>query len=214
MLFSTEETIFDGILSWWIAMGSNEGTLKDKCILIAATGSVAAIRCPTIINGVLKEGAEVCLLTTEHSWHFLEREECLPRSRIRVVTDADEWSSWSKLGDPVLHIELRKWADAFLIAPMDANTLAKAAIGLCDNLVSSVFRAWDTSNKPLLVAPAMNTVMWEHPLTQEQLNLLQSRGVTIIPTISKQLACGDVGYGAMATPETIIGELKRCLLHS
>lgn len=60
MLFSTEETIFDGILSWWIAMGSNEGTLKDKCILIAATGSVAAIRCPTIINGVLKEGAEVC----------------------------------------------------------------------------------------------------------------------------------------------------------
>jgi phosphopantothenoylcysteine synthetase/decarboxylase len=78
-------------------------------------------------------------------------------------------NSWNTLGDPVLHIELRKWADAFLIVPLDANTLAKAAVGLCDNLVSSVIRAWDSKDKPLLVAPAMNTVMWEHSLTQEQL---------------------------------------------
>jgi phosphopantothenoylcysteine decarboxylase len=120
-------------------------------------------------------------------------------------------NSWNTLGDPVLHIELRKWADAFLIVPLDANTLAKAAVGLCDNLVSSVIRAWDSKDKPLLVAPAMNTVMWEHSLTQEQLNILRNRDVVVIPTVSKRLACGDIGYGAMATPETIVGILKHSL---
>ncbi|EME32147.1 Phosphopantothenoylcysteine decarboxylase [Galdieria sulphuraria] len=193
-------------------MENNLWTLRDKHILVAATGSVAAIRCPKVINLIVEEGAEVWLLTTEHSWHFLEKEQRLPRNHIRIFTDADEWRNWNKLGDPVLHIELRKWADAFLIAPIDANTLAKAAVGLCDNLVSSVIRAWDSMNKPLLVAPAMNTVMWEQPLTHQQLSLLESRNVKVIPTVSKQLACGDIGYGAMATPETIIGELKQCLL--
>ncbi|GJQ09321.1 hypothetical protein GpartN1_g1112.t1 [Galdieria partita] len=192
-------------------MEGNLGALKHKHILVAATGSVAAIRCPTVINLILKEGAEVWLITTEHSWHFLEREESLPRSQIRIFMDVDEWNNWNKLGDPVLHIELRKWADVFLIVPMDANTLAKAAMGLCDNLVSSVIRAWDSKGKPLLVAPAMNTVMWEQPVTQEQLKMLESRNVIVIPTVLKQLACGDIGYGAMAAPETIVWELKRCL---
>lgn len=84
--------------------------------------------------------------------------------RAQVLRDDDEWSCWNKREDPVLHIELRKWADVFLVAPLSANTLAKMANGLCDNLLTCVARAWDFK-RPLLVAPAMNTLMWESPFT-------------------------------------------------
>eukprot|EP01106_Pelomyxa_sp_JSP_P005529 TRINITY_DN18750_c0_g1_i1.p1 TRINITY_DN18750_c0_g1~~TRINITY_DN18750_c0_g1_i1.p1 ORF type:complete len:165 (-),score=53.17 TRINITY_DN18750_c0_g1_i1:61-516(-) len=119
-----------------------------------------------------------------------------------LLTDSDEWL-WRKIGDPVLHIELRKWADVFVIAPLSANTLAKLANGLCDNLVTSVARAWDIS-KPLCVAPAMNTLMWKNPFTAQHLSTLVSMlGATVIPPISKVLACGDSGEGALADVGTI-----------
>ena len=88
-----------------------------------------------------------------------------------IHVDEDEWK-YEKVGDPVLHIELRKWADILLIAPMSANTLAKVAQGLSDNLVTCVARAWDVS-KPFVVCPAMNTQMWVHPLTHQHVTLLR-----------------------------------------
>jgi phosphopantothenoylcysteine synthetase/decarboxylase len=98
--------------------------------------------------------------------------------------------------------QLRRWADVFVIIS-GANTLAKLALGLCDNLVTCIVRAWDV-RKPLLVAPAMNTLMYEHPLTEEHLALLSRRGVSVIPCIEKKLACGDVGKGALAEVPTIV----------
>lgn len=89
---------------------------------------------------------------------------CVVSRFLQVLKDEDEWSCWSKREDPVLHIDLRKWADVLLVAPLSANTLAKLANGLCDNLLTCVARAWDFS-RPLLVAPAMNTLMWESPFT-------------------------------------------------
>lgn len=120
----------------------------------------------------------------------------------------DEWRDWNSLGDPVLHIEFRNWADLLLIAPLSAHTLAKLAHGLCDDGLSSVVRAWDFhgGGKPIVLAPAMNTAMWEHPLTQPQLRTLSSwsRTVSIVAPQVKELACGDVGNGALANVDEIL----------
>jgi phosphopantothenoylcysteine decarboxylase len=127
----------------------------------------------------------------------------------------------------VLHIELRRWADVLVIAPLDANTLAKLACGLADNCLTCVWRAWDPA-RPAVLAPAMNTLMWEHPLTGRHLRQLAADACPIpaapgasrdeviahinthAPTLrviapqSKRLACGDVGVGAMAEVEEIV----------
>ena len=102
---------------------------------------------------------------------------------ITQLSDEDEWRSRGKEGNP-LHVELRKWADMMLVAPLSANTLAKVANGMCDNLVTCVVRAWDYEGapdkleKPLVVAPAMNACMWEHPITKKQLKALDDLGVS------------------------------------
>ena len=94
---------------------------------------------------------------------------------------------------------------------MDANTLAKAANGLCDNLLTCVLRAWDLGRKPVIVCPAMNTAMWEHPLSHRQLRDLKSLGYHVVPPIEKELVCGDVGMGAMASIPTIVQHLQAIL---
>lgn len=161
------------------------------------SASVAVIRAPNLAERLLDLG-EVTAIVTERAKHFLGS---LPAG-VRLLTDADEWSQWSQLGDPVLHIELRRWADLFLIAPASADCLAKLAGGICDNLLYSVARAWDYS-RPILVAPAMNTLMWEHPATSRDLGTLRGWGAEVIDPVAKKLACEDVGMGALAAPETI-----------
>ncbi|GBP21094.1 Phosphopantothenoylcysteine decarboxylase [Eumeta japonica] len=141
----------------------------------------------------------------EHAKHFFGLSDI--DRHVAVHDDESEWRSWRNRGDPVLHIELGKWADMLLIAPLDANTLAKTAQGLCDNLVTCVMRAWDLQ-KPLLFCPAMNTRMWEHPLTNEQIQKLVNWGYKQIPPIKKTLMCGDTGVGAMAEVVDIVSEVK------
>ncbi|KAK9958941.1 hypothetical protein ABG768_011037 [Culter alburnus] len=117
-------------------------------------------------------------------------------------------SIWTKRSDPVLHIELRRWADVLVIAPLDANTLGKIASGICDNLLTCVVRAWDTS-RPLLFCPAMNTAMWNHPITAQQVATLKGFGYVEIPCIAKKLVCGEEGKGAMAEVSTIVETIKQ-----
>eukprot|EP00073_Rattus_norvegicus_P037879 XP_008764530.1 PREDICTED: phosphopantothenoylcysteine decarboxylase isoform X3 [Rattus norvegicus] len=117
---------------------------------------------------------------------------------------------WKRRSDPVLHIDLRRWADLMVVAPLDANTLGKVASGICDNLLTCVIRAWDL-NKPLLFCPAMNTAMWEHPLTAQQVGQLKAFGYVEIPCVSKKLVCGDQGLGAMAEVEIIVAKVKDVL---
>ncbi|XP_074863461.1 phosphopantothenoylcysteine decarboxylase isoform X4 [Carettochelys insculpta] len=97
-----------------------------------------------------------------------------------------------------------------LVAPLDANTLAKIANGICDNLLTCVIRAWDLS-KPLLFCPAMNTAMWEHPITARQVKQLKDFGYTEVPCVVKKLVCGDEGPGAMAEVCTIVEKVKAIL---
>ncbi|XP_038623245.1 phosphopantothenoylcysteine decarboxylase isoform X2 [Tachyglossus aculeatus] len=117
---------------------------------------------------------------------------------------------WKGRSDPVLHIDLRRWADLMVVAPLDANTLGKVASGICDNLLTCVIRAWDRK-KPLLFCPAMNTAMWEHPITAQQVKQLQDFGYTEIPCVAKRLVCGDEGLGAMAEVQTILEKVKEIL---
>ncbi|KAL8197117.1 UNVERIFIED_CONTAM: hypothetical protein K2H54_012367 [Gekko kuhli] len=181
---------------------------KNIHVLVGVTGSVAALKLPLLVMELLKiPGAEVWVVTTERAKHFYNPQE-LP---VTLYSDADEWELWKGRTDPVLHIDLRRWADLMVVAPLDANTLAKVANGICDNLLTCVVRAWDLS-RPLLFCPAMNTAMWEHPITARQIGQLTSFGYTEIPCIVKKLVCGDEGRGAMAEVSTIVEKVKTILV--
>ncbi len=208
-------------------------------IVLGITGSVAAIRTPVILEGLRAQGHAVRVVATEPSLHFFDPGD-LPADPSDplggpLFRDRDEWSEsrWRR-DDPVLHIELRRWADLLVVAPTDANTLAKFALGLSDNLLTCLFRAWDFA-RPVLLAPAMNTLMWDSPVTRRHLRLLledhgdggpglpwsvddapsifarHSRTLGLAAPGFKRLACGDVGAGAMAEVASILEEVRRRL---
>lgn len=171
-------------------------------LIVACTGSVASIKIPQLLEE-LSESFNIILLPSHTSLTFFD-SATLPKDVV-VFRDSEEWAGW-KRGDPILHIELKKWVDVLLIAPLSAHTLAKIAGGLSDTLLLEVLRAWDYSpqgdggiNRILLAAPAMNTAMYMNPFTDMHITTLCSTlGFKIIPPITKVLACGDTGTGAMA----------------
>jgi phosphopantothenoylcysteine decarboxylase len=204
-------------------------------VLLGATGSVAAIRVPDLYRQLRLAGHAVKVVATRAALYFFDPAALDPgrpgRNREVVVLDEDEWPGrddgrlWQR-DDQVLHIELRRWADLLAIAPLDANTLAKLAVGLSDNCLTCVWRAWDPA-RPVVLAPAMNTLMWLHPLTGRHLRQLAADAGTDLPPgldldamvgwinercsrlrvvgpQSKRLACGDVGVGGMADVAEIV----------
>ncbi len=181
-------------------------------ILLGVTGSVAAIYTPQLYAALGQAGHEVKLVATRSSLYFFNPSDLTPtaagqRNKDVVILDEDEWSGERyRRDDPVLHIELRRWASVLLIAPCDANTLAKCALGLTDNCLTCVYRAWDRA-RPVILAPAMNTLMWEHPVTQRHLDQIAAdlgSALHVVAPIEKRLACDDVGVGAMAEREAIL----------
>jgi phosphopantothenoylcysteine decarboxylase len=185
-------------------------------VLLGVTGSVAAIYTPQLHDELDQAGHAVKIVATKSALYFFDPASIAPttdgvRNKDVVILDEDEWPGQRyQRGDPVLHIELRRWADVLLIAPCDANTLAKLALGLTDNCLTCVYRAWDRS-RPVILAPAMNTLMWEHPATARHLAQIAAdlRGaLRVVPPVSKKLACDDVGLGAMAGREEIIASLR------
>ena len=198
-------------------------------VILGMTGSVASIKAGELITKLAFLAAPrlpslkvVATKAAKHffNWEELKKDLSSPSVSIEFHSDEEEWRDWKKVGDPVLHIELRRWADILVIAPCSANTLAKLANGLCDDLLSCIVRAWDFKdpNKRLIIAPAMNTMMWESPFTQKHLETLVELGggtmddqkrVQIIGPVEKTLACGDVGNGAMASPEDIARLVRR-----
>ncbi|KAK4199330.1 putative Phosphopantothenoylcysteine decarboxylase [Triangularia verruculosa] len=224
------------------SLGSLVQAMKDgkKHLLLAASGSVATIKIPVIVEALAAFAGvlSIRIVLTKCAGEFLNGQSSeqptvssllhLPNVEA-VYLDEDEWGPqpWRR-GASILHIELRRWADMLVIAPLSANTLAKIVNGMSDNLLTSVVRAWDTDGsidlkkKYIAVAPAMNSAMWRHPITAKHIRtlredwgiketLLDANGAArlidgwfqIIPPISKTLACGDTGDGAMAKVETI-----------
>lgn len=182
-------------------------------ILIGITGSVATVKIYNLISdleNIFNNDIQIQLICTSKSILFFDKKLL---TKYKLYEDVDEWKDYKK-GDPVLHIELRKWADLFLVAPIDANTLGKMANGICDNLLTCVMRAWDPA-KALVLAPAMNTCMWNHPITNQQLKIIKQWGfVSIIDPIIKLLACGDQGVGAMEETKVIANRVKEILMHN
>lgn len=165
-------------------------------ILLGVTGSVAAVLTPKLVKTLSDKGHTVTVVVTNTATHFI-------KEKVEFYRDDDEWVMFNEIGDPILHIELRKWADLFLIAPCTMNTLGKIANGLCDNLLTNIARAWDYS-KPFCIAPACNTFMWDNITTAQQIEIIKGLSIDVIPPISKTLACGDTGVGAMADISTIV----------
>ena len=177
-------------------------------ILYGVSGSVAAFLARKT-HLALQEMGEVKTIITESSQKLIpDSTKPIPDSIFfESYSDSDEWEYWD-IKKEVLHIELCKWADVLVIAPLSANTLAKMANGICDNLLTCVVRAW--RNKPIIVAPAMNTYMWNNPLTMRHITTIKEiYGATIIPPVEKKLVCGDVGIGAMNSVDTIVQTLQK-----
>ncbi len=173
-------------------------------LIIGVTSSIAAYRIPNLASALRKENFEIKTIVTEKAKAFVAPQALAVMSQNPCYDDSFEWGNLSE----VVHIELAKWCDAFLIAPLTANTLAKLVNGICDNLLTSTVRA--LGKKPLILAPAMNTRMWENPLTARQLKMLEEfYNVTVIQPIAKTLADGDTGMGALAEDQTIIETLLK-----
>ncbi|KAM3420611.1 hypothetical protein BST61_g3872 [Cercospora zeina] len=222
-------------------------------LLLCATGSVATIKLPSIISALSPHpNLSIRILLTPSAREFLqsqspEQPSLASISRLPNVEalylDADEWRKPWVRGDSILHIELRRWADLMVIAPLSANALAKIAWGMSDSMVYSVARAWDTTGmidaarpgiklpyaaemveangarkKGILVAPAMNTAMWNHPVTKRHLDVLEGEWnvgnggwVEVLRPIDKGLACGDKGGGAMREWKEIVQVIEERL---
>ncbi|KAK4407568.1 Phosphopantothenoylcysteine decarboxylase [Sesamum angolense] len=176
-------------------------------IVVAACGTVAAVRFPDLCY-YFREWADVKAVATRAALHFIDRSS-LPRD-VALYTDEDDWSTWKALGDSVLHIELRRWAEVMVIAPLSANTLGKIAGGLCDNLLTCLVRSWDYS-KPLYVAPDMNPLTWQNSLTERHVMQLEDIGVFLIPPVTTRFPDGDYGTGAMEGPTRINLTVKEFL---
>lgn len=171
-------------------------------VLLGVTGSVAAKLTPKMVKTLSESNQDLIVIVTKAALYFFQPEKV----SAPVYQDKDEWPGETYNPDiPVLHIALRDWADILLITPVTYNTLTKMAVGIADNLLTCVVAAWDTE-KPIIVAPAMNTKMWENPKTAENIEVLYNRyeKFTIIQPIEGELACGDRGVGAMAQIDEII----------
>ena len=175
-------------------------------ILLAVTGSISAYKAADLTSQLTKLGHQVKILMTPAATAFITPLTLQVLSKqavlVEIMTEDDP--------KQIQHIGVGKEADLFLVAPASANTIAKLAIGLADNMVTSTALALPQGTKKIL-APAMNTKMLEHPATQRNLKLLQDYGYQIIQPRHATLACGDQGSGALASIETILTTIQESL---
>lgn len=178
--------------------------LKGKKILIGVTGGIAAYKTANIIRLLVKEGAEVRVIMTRHAKEFITPLTLSTLSKNPVLSEFFDQSS----GDWNSHIDLGLWADLFLIAPATANTMAKMANGMADNLLLTTYLS---ARCPVFVAPSMDMDMLKHPATTINIETLRAFGNTILEPESGELASGLSGKGRMAEPENIVKEIAASL---
>lgn len=173
--------------------------LTGKKILLGITGSIAAYKSAFLARLLVKSGAEVQVLMTRAATHFISPLTLSTLSRRPVHTDIVSEDSWNS------HVEMGLWADAMVVAPLTASSLARMALGISDNIITATYLS---ARCPVFFAPAMDLDMWQHPSTQENVRRLQSFGNLLIPVGHGELASGLVGEGRMAEPEEIIAHLQ------
>ena len=178
------------------------GSLAGKNLVLGVTGGIAAYKAVEIASRLKKAGASVHVIETRGAQNFVT-----PLTFREISGHPVAVSMWDEVQEfHVEHIALAQLADAVLVAPATANLLAKAALGLADDMLTTTILA---TKAPVFYAPAMNTAMYENPATQENLQKLSARGAHIIPPESGSLACGSSGVGRLPEPEHIVEVLSR-----
>lgn len=173
--------------------------MVGKKIILAVTGSIAAYKAAHLVRLLVKKGAEVQVLMTPAATEFITPLTLSTLSKKPVFTQVISEEEWNS------HVELGLWADALVVAPATANTLAKLANGICDSIVSAVYLS---ARCPVFLAPAMDLDMWKHPATQANVSRLKGYGNHFLPVGYGELASGLVGEGRMAEPEEIVAFLQ------
>jgi phosphopantothenoylcysteine decarboxylase/phosphopantothenate--cysteine ligase len=174
--------------------------LSGKKIILGVTGSIAAYKSAFLTRLLIKAGAEVQVLMTESATGFIAPLTLSTLSKRPVHTEVHSENSWNN------HVELGLWADAMIIAPITATSLAKLSMGIADNILTATYLS---ARCPVFFAPAMDLDMWKHPAVVEHVRRLQSFGNHLIPVGSGELASGLNGEGRMAEPEEIVDYLNR-----
>jgi len=177
-------------------------SLRDREILLGVTGGIAAYKAADLCSKCAQAGARVTVVMSAAAEQFVTATTFAALSGRPVVTDLFAEKAYPRGA----HIELAERADVFVVAPATARFLAQAALGLADDLLATLTLC---HTGPFLVAPAMNTDMWEKPAVQRNLAQLQSDGATIINPGSGWLSCGRIGVGRMAEPAEILGHLEQ-----
>jgi len=177
--------------------------LKEKNVLLGVTGSIAAYKSCEIVRQLQKKGAKIRVCLTPSAKEFVGE------ITFRALTGEDVLSTWKDGKTGLEHIFWARWADAFVIAPATANTIAKISTGIADNFVNSVALAYD---KPIIFAPAMNTYMYKSPQTQENIKKLKRWGHIFVEPSEGELACGEEGEGKLAEIEDIITQILYAVL--
>ncbi len=174
----------------------------DKRVLLIVSGGIAAIKSPEIIRLLDKAGIRTRVILTRGGARFVTPLALGALSRDTVYGELFSLTDENAMG----HIELSRQADVILVAPATADILAKMAAGLANDLATTALLATD---KPIIVAPSMNVRMWHHPATQDNLALLQRRGVTVIGPDEGDMACGEFGLGRMSEPARIVQAIEK-----
>ena len=176
--------------------------LKNKTILLGVTGCIAAYKSATLASLLVKAGAEVHVIMTENATNFVNpiTFETLTSNKCIIDTFDRDFEF------DVKHVSLAQKADVIMVAPATANVIAKLAHGLADDMLTTTILA---SKAPKIISPAMNTGMYENPVTQDNMKTLEKYGMEVITPASGRLACGDVGAGKMPEPEILFEHIVR-----
>lgn len=174
-------------------------------VLFFLTGSIACYKACTVISRLAQADVSVHTIATSAALRFVGPASLEGLSGNPVLSDM-----WAP-GHALDHISLAREADLAIVCPATANTINRFAAGIADDLAGSLFLAWEHGQKPWWIAPAMNTLMWQHPATQSSVSRLKGWGVRFIEPDSGTLACGETGPGRLADPERIAAEILAAL---
>ncbi|HEV7988001.1 MAG TPA: bifunctional phosphopantothenoylcysteine decarboxylase/phosphopantothenate--cysteine ligase CoaBC, partial [Candidatus Binataceae bacterium] len=180
------------------------GVLKDKTIVVGVCGGIAAYKAAELVRLLTAQQARVRVMMSRNAAEFITPLTLQTLSANPVATDTFSLTEESEIG----HIRLADTADAIVIAPASADVIAKAAVGIADDIVTTVLLA---AQCPVAFAPAMNVHMYAHPTVVENLARLKARGVTVIDPAAGDLACGYQGKGRLPDPAAIVEEVARML---
>ena len=180
--------------------------LKGKTVILGVSGGIAAYKSASLASMLIKSGAKVHVIMTEHATNFIHPITFETLTRQKCLTDTFD----RNFEFNVEHVELAKAADVIMIAPATANVIAKAAHGIADDMLTTTLLACKC---PKIIVPAMNTRMYENPITQDNMSTLKKYGMEVVAPATGYLACGDTGAGKMPEPEILFEHIVRAIAY-